>query len=851
MTAAALALQTGPDHDGHRRRRDRLELLTALIGAPSFDALFRDDIIQIPPLHPMYSWRCAVGDCERPRWGKDDLCCIHAGQCRQAQASGVARREFLTQAQPLPLDRSTEERVCRICKHRPAASIELELCARHRFRWRYHRGKYTGADFEAWILGQRPCPSYGTCVARVCTEPAATPLGFCPRHAVRYARAGRPGAATVPSKWQHIEFRGEPVPVSYRDRAVFRHWCTEALPVVRIGQLNVLGLPPLLRAELRWGLHTQARSSNPPWNVARVQAFIDFCQRQGLTSVADADPLVFQESHRQILKTIQQALLLVYASPADTRDAGYLETEHFGVRFPARRSRLDLGAVSQKWLRDMLWDFLAETLRSPACPRTLASLDAVRKACTELSAFLRVDAPGGGDEPNLLQANHMHRYVADLKHREQHGLHTLTIIGLRGKPTVVHQALRRNLLNHGRRLLRSALETGVADQLGLDRGFITAMPAGGHFIKRTRSPFPDDIARALAAQDNLARLGADYDPSDHGLRDIWETIVFTGRRASEVINLRLDCVDRYNDLPLLWHDQTKVGNYDAAVRIPEHVHDLIRRRQQATLAKFADRHSGRMPTTTERERLALFPNNRRASHGQQPMSYSWFQTGFSQWVQDLDIGRHVAHQARHTMATRLLRHGATLTHVRRYLGHVSDRMAEHYIKVAVSEIEDVLQHVWVTGPGAPNPGQLISSDLAPLDRVQAEALALDLSRRSTPTEGGLCTFQPVVNGDACPWKLNCEGCDKFVLTGADLLYWRRKREQWASIAERAPDPATADYLHQVFAPTARAIDGLEQALAALGLLDDALALDMRRPQDYFQRLWNIGFRAADLAEAAA
>jgi hypothetical protein len=137
-----------------------------------------------------------------------------------------------------------------------------------------------------------------------------------------------------------------------------------------------------------------------------------------------------------------------------------------------------------------------------------------------------------------------------------------------------------------------------------------------------------------------------------------------------------------------------------------------------------------------------------------------------------------------------------------------------------------------------------------MTREQAQALAVDLSRRSTPAEGGFCTFQPVVNGGACPWNLDCHHCDKFVMSGADLLYWRRKREQWNSIAERAPDDATADYLHQVFEPTARAIDGLEKALAGLGLLDDALSLDLRRPQDYFQRLWNTGFHPADLAKAA-
>ncbi|MFI2437376.1 hypothetical protein [Streptomyces sp. NPDC018693] len=85
------------------------------------------------------------------------------------------------------------------------------------------------------------------------------------------------------------------------------------------------------------------------------------------------------------------------------------------------------------------------------------------------------------------------------------------------------------------------------------------------------------------------------------------------------------------------------------------------------------------------------------------------------------------------------------------------------------------------------------------------------------------------------------------MSGADLLYWHRKREQWRTLAERAPDPATADYLHDVFEPTARAIEGLERALAASGLLEEALALDLRRPQDYFGRVWATAFRTADLA----
>jgi hypothetical protein len=96
--------------------------------------------------------------------------------------------------------------------------------------------------------------------------------------------------------------------------------------------------------------------------------------------------------------------------------------------------------------------------------------------------------------------------------------------------------------------------------------------------QRTRRPFTDETARTLADPGNLARLAGTFDPSDRGIRDIWETIIATGRRCSEITSLRLDCVGRYGGLPLLWHDQTKVGNYDEAIRIPEYIYQRITER---------------------------------------------------------------------------------------------------------------------------------------------------------------------------------------------------------------------------------------------------------------------------------
>jgi hypothetical protein len=56
-------------------------------------------------------------------------------------------------------------------------------------------------------------------------------------------------------------------------------------------------------------------------------------------------------------------------------------------------------------------------------------------------------------------------------------------------------------------------------------GFRDRNARAGTDFRRTRSPFPDEVARALADEDNLRRLAEVYDPFDRGLRDAWETII--------------------------------------------------------------------------------------------------------------------------------------------------------------------------------------------------------------------------------------------------------------------------------------------------------------------------------------
>ncbi len=750
-----------PQQQDARTRRDRLEVLTALINGPEFDPALRGRVLKIPPTHPVYPWSCTVVDCARPRWRRYAMCSVHAEQWQEAEVRGMSRAQFLRAAEPLLATEMPEAMMCRICPQRPAFSLQLVLCFRHRNRWVSHLKRHPGggkAEFERWLADQPALPGYGECRAEVCDELAASPLGLCGAHERGYTRAGRPGGARLPKNFfATYERCDRPVPVTCADEVAFRAWCRAQLPVHRTGTVNLRGLRPLLQAELQWGMYVHGQQPVTVWHLTWVQSLADECQRHDVASLAGLEASVFRRAyHQRMVQEMQQALRKIYFTSSDTRDAGYIETEHFGVCFPRRSSYVDLTCISQRWLRDLLWDHIADVLRSPTCPRSAQPVDFVRRAGAELSAFLEAEAPGGGHDPTGLRGEHVHRFVADLRNRERLGLAFRGQARLDGKKAKVTENSRRMVFNYGRSLLRGALDSGSAEQIGLERAFIAAMPVGGPGTLRSRNPFPDEVARALADEANLQQLADGYDPHDRGLRDMWETIIVTGRRASEVIQLRLDCVGRYGGLPLLWHDQTKVGNLNAAVRIPDHLLHRLEERRQKTLTHHADRHAGRPPTAAERARLALFPTHILNPDGRRALSYTWFHTGFRAWLTELDLGGHyVAHQARHTLATRLLRHGASLTHIRRYLGQVSDRMAVHYVHLTQSDLDNVLQHLWVTGPGTTNSGELLTSDTAPLTREQAQALAIDLSRRSTPAEGGFCTFQPVVNGGACPFNLDC------------------------------------------------------------------------------------------------
>jgi hypothetical protein len=103
---------------------------------------------------------------------------------------------------------------------------------------------------------------------------------------------------------------------------------------------------------------------------------------------------------------------------------------------------------------------------------------------------------------------------------------------------------------------------------------------------------------------------------------------------------------------------------------------------------------------------------------QRSVSTATFAVSFKAWIESdtMRIPGHTTHQARHTLATRLVAAGASMTHIKRVLGQDSERMGESYVLIAGTQVEPYLQQIWGTGPGATQPGRLV---LTPTDVEKA------------------------------------------------------------------------------------------------------------------------------------
>jgi hypothetical protein len=236
-----------------------------------------------------------------------------------------------------------------------------------------------------------------------------------------------------------------------------------------------------------------------------------------------------------------------------------------------------------------------------------------------------------------------------------------------------------------------------------------------------------------------------------------------------------------------------------------------------------------------------------------PLTRSAFLQHWTEWFKSLGLQGITTHQTRATLATSLLNNGAPAALVRQLLGHVSMESLAHYAQYNNGTVLKHLHQVWAAGPGMDKPGTILlrPADFKADNGAAAEA-RIDLT--VIPVEHGLCSYGPVVGGANCPFGRNCTHgirgtCEHFVLTGADLAYWERKRDAAYHFAEGAPNDEARNYILSQWHPWEAVLAALREALDELGLLEEAEKLDLRAPvHDYFDPVFATGWPVKFLKE---
>ncbi|MEB3049044.1 tyrosine-type recombinase/integrase [Mycolicibacter sp. MYC123] len=639
------------------------------------------------------------------------------------------------------------------------------------------------------------------------------------------------------------------------------HHSPEHIDTSGAGKVSLAGLPPLAAAEIRYALYANATSPRPTkWDPRCLRALIEGLGEKCVASIMEIDTTKrppgrgkkgtlkrwpkYSDACEIMIAVMQGHCAPVHVTRTESRQLGYVDPLHWGFRLKDRRRPFDLRAITQGWLRTLTWDLIAAIFDSPDRPRTASSLEQLRRCSVTLSAYLEGSVPDGGADASRLTEDVGRSFVADLTRRARNGEPQLGLYLPDGQPSIATDLSKSLTFNGLRRLMRYALESGIADVIGLRREFMLVFPEGRTQYSKRPRPLSDEVFKHLISPTNMKLLAA-KDINDLGIEDIWFIQIRVGRRIGEVVNLRYDCVSEHLDRKYAWFDMTKVNQLDYGVLIPDDVFRVIRERQKKTAEKYRLKH-GAAPTGKTAQNIALFPSATRNSDFVNAIAIATFQARFKQWLEEIELPGHVSHQARHTLATRLVDAGAPMVVVKQILGHVSERMSEHYTLISSSKIEPYLQQVWVKGSGSSAPGELVRTpDSSTPSAIQSKMIDI----AALPTEGGLCTFKPVVGGAECPRGRRCTDCEDFVLTGADYAYWKRQEERWATYAENAPDHSSRAYVYGLFQSSSLAIAGLERALSTLGLLEQAKNLDLRNPyQDFFDPIWNHGWRSSDLID---
>jgi hypothetical protein len=190
-------------------------------------------VVSFPQDHPLLGWKaCRVSSC--PNWARSgNGFCVRCER-RWAGTPGVSLAEFA--AMPKPFSRCIGVVPCAVggCQ-RPAVTTRIRLCGAHEYQQR----RAACLSLEEFLAHPDvvPLASFGPCMAPACTRDRVGRGPYCHQHAQRLQLARKKDPGLDVEAWRRT------------------------VPAVAQGaQVSLRGLPPLVVAEIFYGLEERTRS---------------------------------------------------------------------------------------------------------------------------------------------------------------------------------------------------------------------------------------------------------------------------------------------------------------------------------------------------------------------------------------------------------------------------------------------------------------------------------------------------------------------------------------------------------------------------------------------------------------
>jgi integrase len=672
------------------------------------------------------------------------------------------------------------------------------LCRAHRSR-QMLRG--ISVDEFAADPARRALARFGPCLVTACPrDRSGGRVAYCEAHQIRWTRDRRADPGLDEARWRRA-----------------------TSPVVVTGQLSLAGMPPLITAQVLYGLQQRTRSGAHT-RVQMLRMVVEDLRHAQAGSVhATARRPGAEREMRTLLTALARHAALALSDPETEKAKDVWELAVFGLA-----GRLTFTTISQPWLREAAKRWVADELPRRRGDGAASVLRGLLASLVRLSQSLHGSRPDHGEHPALLGRGDIESF-----------LHRMSYVVSTGKTSPELRAktgrdVKRIL---GRiRALGLTRPGGPAAGLGCDftlaYGDIPAEPERGEPCR----DLPAAIMAQLCEQLPVLQRG----PSGREIRVAVELLMDTGRRPAEILRLRFDCLTRDpDDAAVLIYDNHKRDRRERRLPISQATAAVITTQQRRVRERFPD---------TPLAELVLLPSPHANPTGAKSLSGGLLDLRHRDWVDQLPVLRHtdgtefdrskiVPYAYRHTYAQRHADAGIAVDVLSQLLDHRTLEVTRRYYRVGEQRRRAAVDTV--TALSFDRHGNRLWRDVHTL--LDSEHARYAVGDVAVPY--GRCTEPSNVQagGGACPVRFRCAGCDHFrtdishlpELTAYldDLLRTRERLaatlagvDEWAR-ADATPSTEEITRIRQLINRVRGDIAGLGEAERAQ--IDDAVAVVRR------------------------